>query len=581
MALNNNQDSIYQESALDATFRIHESDADSLFSTGSHHFNRDDQDEEDDRHNDMDDDHQTLLPLTHHDNSSSNSVFSFEAIPMIPLSQTQARGPELQKKVSFWNGLGLVVGLMIGSGLFSSPGPVLESSGAYGTALVVWLISGLLAMCGALCYAELGTMLPMNGGEAVYLGRAFGSLVSFMFEFVTIVIQKPGSLAIVCIVFGDYVSRIAYHTYFFNVPHDSDASVELADSVIPPFLPKLLAVVCLLVLTLVNALSVRAGIRVQDVLTVVKVLTAIVISVVGVVVLTNKGLVVGNSLQGDPFEGFGSISFGQFAVAFYSGLWAYEGWNNLNYVSGEMKDPHRDLPRVIIFGIPLVIFCYMLSNVAYLAALRPEVVMHTNTVAMDFGKKIFGPAGGIIFAVCVALSCFGSANASVFTGARIIYVSAKQGHIPSFFGKLSQSRQTPILALLLQACLTTVMIMIGSFRMLVNFYSLSAWIFYFLAVLSLLIFRYTEPDLKRPYRVWLSTPILFCMVALFLCTTPFIETPIESAIALGIVLLAIPIWLVHVKFRPWIARGWEHITSRIKGNRNRQGYHGMEMTEAD
>ncbi|KAI9469742.1 MAG: amino acid/polyamine transporter I [Benjaminiella poitrasii] len=476
---------------------------------------------------------------------------------MIPLSQTQARGPELQKKVSFVNGLGLVVGMMVGSGLFSSPGPVLESSGAYGTALIVWFISGLLALCGALCYAELGAMLPMNGGESVYLGRAFGSLVSFMFEFVSIIVQKPGSLAIVCIVFGEYVSRIAYHTYFFNVPHDSDASVELADSVIPPFLPKLLAVICLLVLSTVNAFSVRAGIRVQDVLSVVKILTAVVISVVGIVVLSKKGLVVGDSFQGEPFAGFSSISFGQFALAFYSGLWAYDGWNNLNYVSGEMKNPHRDLPRVIIFGIPLVITCYMLSNVAYLAALRPEVVMHTNTVSMDFGKKIFGPAGGIIFAVCVALSCFGSANASVFTGARIIYVSAKQGHIPSFFGKLSQTRQTPVLALILQAILTTIMIMIGSFRMLVNFYSFCAWIFYFLAVLSLLVFRYTEPDLKRPYRVWLSTPILFCIVALFLCTTPFIEAPIESAIALGIVLLAIPIWLIHVKFKSTICRCWE------------------------
>jgi hypothetical protein len=118
MALNNNQDRIYQESALDTTFRIHESDSDSLFSTGSHQFENEEHEQED-----RDDDHQTLLPLnTHHDNSSSNSVFSFETIPMIPLSQTQARGPELQKKVSFWNGLGLVVGLMIGSGLFSSPG---------------------------------------------------------------------------------------------------------------------------------------------------------------------------------------------------------------------------------------------------------------------------------------------------------------------------------------------------------------------------------------------------------------------------------------------------------------------------
>lgn len=130
--------------------------------------------------------------------------------------------------------------------------------------------------------------------------------------------------------FGDYVSRIAYHTYFFNVPHDSESSVELADSVIPKFLPKLLAVVCLMILTLINALSVRAGIRVQDILTVIKVLTAIVISVVGVVVLTNKGLVVGDSFDGEPFAGFTSITFGQFAIAFYSGT-TYLHWIRFSF----------------------------------------------------------------------------------------------------------------------------------------------------------------------------------------------------------------------------------------------------------
>ncbi|KAI8991458.1 amino acid/polyamine transporter I [Mycotypha africana] len=498
---------------------------------------------------------------------------------MIPLSQTQARGPELQKKVTFWNGLGLVVGMMIGSGLFSSPGPVLESSGAYGTALVIWFISGLIALSGALCYSELGTMLPQNGGESVYLGRAFGSLVSFMFEFFSIVVQKPGSLAIVCTVFGEYVSRIAYHTYFFHIPHDSDAAAQLADSIIPSFLPKLLAIVCLIVLTTINAFSVKAGVRVQDVLTLVKVLTAIVISIVGIIVLTNKNLVVGDSIHGDAFKNINSISFGQFGVAFYSALWAFDGWNNLNYVSGEMKDSHRDLPRVIIFGIPLVIVCYMLSNVAYLAALRPEVVMHTNTVSMDFGKKIFGPAGGIIFAVCVAFSCFGSANASVFTGARIIYVSAKQGHIPSLFGKLHQIRQTPIPALILQAILTTIMIMIGSFRVLINFYSYGAWIFHFLAVLCLLVLRYTEPDLQRPYHVWISTPILFCSIALFLCTAPLIEAPVESVIALGIILLAIPVWVVRVKFYSVISRGWDSIASCAGRYRRKREYREMEMTE--
>ncbi|CAO3637716.1 unnamed protein product [Cunninghamella blakesleeana] len=496
---------------------------------------------------------------------------------MIPLTQTQARGPELQKKVTFINGLGLVVGSMIGSGLFSSPGPVLEATQAPGTALLIWLIAGLLALSGALSYAELGAMLPMNGGESVYLGRAYGSLVAFVFEFITIMVQKPGSNAIVCIVLGEYISRIIFHTYFFQVPHDSDLAVELADAIIPDFLPKLIAILTLVIISILNSVSARAGIHVQDVLTMIKVLAAVVISITGVVLMA-KGTMEGNSFETVPFfDKIETVTFGQYTMALYSGLWAYDGWNNLNYVSGEMKNPHRDLPRVIFFGIPLVIVTYILANVAYLGVLRPQVVMHTNTVAMDFGKKVFGPTGGILFAVCVALSCFGTANASIFTGARIIYVSAKQGHLPSFLGKLNGNRHTPITAILLQLILTTLFILVGSFRVLVNFYSVCAWLFYFLAVFSLLIFRYKEPELKRPYRVWLSTPILFCLVALFLCTTPFIEAPLESLTAIGFLFISIPIWLVQIKYKSKIVSLWNGIIDKIKGNP--RGYQGMEMTE--
>ncbi|KAI8342113.1 amino acid/polyamine transporter I [Chlamydoabsidia padenii] len=501
-------------------------------------------------------DEQTLLPSARHPNRSTTSVFSFETIPMIPLTQTQARAPELQRKVSFINGLGLVIGSMIGSGLFSSPGAVLEATGAPGTALMIWLVAGLLALSGALCYAELGTIFTENGGEILYLGRAYGSMVAFVFEFVTITVQKPGSVAIICIVLGEYISRIIYHSYFFKVPHDSNAAVEIADSVIPDFLPKLVAFGALVLLSLLNAISTRAGIRVQDILTVLKILTAVIISVTGVVMLA-KGTMAGNTFQEEPlFGGLDKVNFGQYTMAFYSGLWAYDGWNSLNVVAGEMKDPHRDLPRVIYFGIPLVILSYLLANVAYLGVLRPQVLMHTNTVAMDFGKKVFGPIGGILFAVCVAMSCFGSANASIFTGSRIIYVSAKQGHLPAFFGKLNGSRQTPVMAVLLQLTLTTLFIWTGSFRALVKFYSVCAWLFHFLAVFSLLIFRYKEPELKRPFKVWLGTPILFCMVALFLFTTPFLEAPYESLSAIGFVLLAIPIWLINVKYRSAIVSYW-------------------------
>lgn len=173
---------------------------------------------------------------------------------------------------------------------------MLESSGSYGTALLIWFVSGLLALCGALCYAELGAMLPMNGGESVYLGKAYGPTLSVVFEFVSILIQKPASLAIICIVFGDYVSRAVYQ--------NSDA--------VPSYLPQVLAVSCLVFLTIVNGVSVSAGIHVQDVLTVIKVLTAVVISVIGII--SKEQMATTSS-----FEGLGSISFGQFTVAFYSG----------------------------------------------------------------------------------------------------------------------------------------------------------------------------------------------------------------------------------------------------------------------
>lgn len=506
---------------------------------------------------------QSFLPDAHHRDASVTSLFSLESIPMIPLSLSQARAPDLQKKVSLINGLGLVIGSMIGSGLFSSPGPVLEAVGAPGTSLVVWLASGLIAMMGALCYAELGSMLPMNGGETVYLNRAFGSLISFVFEFVTIVVQKPGSLAIVCVIFGEYVSRIIFHTYFFSTPHDTDAAVQLADSVIPAYLPKLIAIICVFLVSAINALSVKAGIRAQDILTILKLLAAAVIAIVGLVILGRDGSRGSHSFDGDLFSGYDQVSFGQYTLALYSGLWAYDGWNNLNYVSGEMKNPNRDLPRVIFIGIPTVILFYILANVAYLAVLPSNVIVHTNTVAMDFGKKLFGSVGGILFALCVALSCFGTANATVFTSSRIVFVSAKQGHIPAFFGKVSPARQTPQTAILLLAVLSIIMIVPGSFKTLVNFYSVCAWLFYFLAVLALIVLRFKEPELKRPYKTWLSTPILFCAIAIFLFVMPFVEAPWESFAALGFTALGVPVWLLRVKYGDSVQRFMEAMATRL------------------
>ncbi|KAL1924785.1 uncharacterized protein VTP21DRAFT_4439 [Calcarisporiella thermophila] len=468
-------------------------------------------------------------------NSSSLSLLEFnDSQLLIPLSMSEQRPVDLDRRLGFFSGLGLVIGLMIGSGIFASPGPVLAYSHAsVGVSLLVWIVGGLLAMTGAFSYVELGTTFPQSGGEALYLEKAFGGLPSFLFSFVAIVVLKPGSLAIITVVFAEYICRLIYHTAF-----DGDASD------IPEWTIKLLSILCILVLTVINAVGVKFATRTQDMFTILKLLAMLAIAITGIVVLA-RGSNSGNFTSGDIMGDWKSISFGDYALALYSALWSYDGWNNLNYVSGEMKDPARDLPRIIGFGIPLVIVCYIITNVAYYAVLPAAVVGKTTTIALEFGKTMFGPLGGVMFAICVALSCFGAANASVFTGARLIYVSARQGHIPSIFGKINAKRATPVAALILQMVLTIIMIVPGSFHTLVNLYGVTAWLFYFLTVVGLIYLRIRAPELKRSYRTWITTPLLFCLVAIFLLVMPFTSAPIESLIGLSLVLLGLPFYLLQ------------------------------------
>ncbi|KAG0051882.1 hypothetical protein BGZ90_006649, partial [Linnemannia elongata] len=470
------------------------------------------------------------LSQSHHHDTDTDTI----DVHIIPLSSSEAidrqRG-DLQKNVTFSNGLTLVVGVIIGSGIFASPGPVFAYSKSVGVSLIIWFVSGLLAFAGSLCYAELGSAMPSSGGgEHAYLNHAFGSLPAFLFSWSSIALLKPAGNAIICVVFAEYVVNI------------------VAQSSWDPTQPmrhwsnKLIAIACVLVLSGLNSISVSVGTRIQDVFTFIKVVTLLVIGIAGLVVLGQKSLSSHNFDHA--FEGTSQPSLGDIALGLYSGLWAYDGWNNLNYVSSEMKNPTRDLPRVIFAGVPIVIIFYLLANTAYYAVLPEEVVMNTNTVAIDFGKQMFGSTGGVLFAICVACSCFGAANGSIFTGARVIYASAREGYLPKMFGKVSEKRRTPVAALGLQAVMTTIMILGGTFSTLVNFYSVAAWLFYLSSILGLLYLRYHEPNLKRPFKVWMVVPILFTFFGLFLFLMPFVRAPLESCLSMVIVLSGLPLWVV-------------------------------------
>ncbi|KAK7414677.1 hypothetical protein QQX98_006445 [Neonectria punicea] len=473
---------------------------------------------------------------------------------------------EKHKTLTYLNGLSLIVGLIIGSGIFSSPGQVSAKIGSPGAALVVWVIAGILAWTGAASYAELGGAIPLNGGAQVYLAKTFGELSGFLFTWVAMLVLKPGSSAIIAIIMGEYLVRA------FIGP---DAET------ISPWFSKGVALVGVAMVTFLNCVSTRVGTRVNDMLMFMKFVALLGVTVTGVVVA-----ITGKTWKGKADDGWKSHAWFEntstdmsaWALALYAGLWAFDGWDNTNYVVGEFRNPSRDLPRVIHTAMPLVILSYVLANVAYFLVLPFDSMGGSNTVAVMFGSQVFGPTGSLILALIVSASCFGALNSSTFTSSRLAYVAGKEGYIPTVFGTLGVGNNedqglstqrtrgwfskkmrrmfgdedtglfyTPVYALILNSVLTAAYCVVGEFSTLVTFYGVAGYTFYFLTVLGLIVLRVREPELERPYKTWLTTPIIFCCVSLFLLSRAVFAQPIQTLTVVIFVVAGIPVyfWRIH------------------------------------
>jgi len=269
-------------------------------------------------------------------------------------------------------------------------------------------------------------------------------------------------------------------------------------------------------------------------------------------------------------------------LAIYSGLWAFDGWDQANFVGGEINNPEKNIPRAIHSSMIIVTLLFLLANLSYFVVLDKDLVGLSNTVAMDFGRALFGPIGGSVFAFMVAFSCFGALNGSFFTSSRLVYAAGRERYLPAIFGRLHTTRQTPLNAALLQSAITIAFIMIGSgFRSLINFSVVASWAFYLLTVLGLVILRIKEPTLERPYKTWIITPLIFCGVALFLLCMPITAAPREAGAVLGFVVTGIPVYyltqakeeqqsrvtswfsslLARLQRRPRAADGWEAVAT--------------------
>uniref|UniRef100_A0A3P8RVM1 b(0,+)-type amino acid transporter 1 n=1 Tax=Amphiprion percula TaxID=161767 RepID=A0A3P8RVM1_AMPPE len=408
----------------------------------------------------------------------------------------------LQKEVGLLSGICLIVGTMIGSGIFISPKSVLLYSGAVGPCLLIWAACGVLATLGALCYAELGTMITKSGAEYFYFMEAFGPLVAYLYSWTTVMVLKPSSFAIITLSFAEYASTPFY-----------------AGCTPPPLVTKCLSAAAIFLIVGINCLSVKLASYVQNFFTAAKLVIILVIVGAGIVLLAQ-----GNTENfSNSFDG-ASPSFGAIGLAFYNGLWAYDGWNQLNFITEELKDPYRNLPLAIIIGIPLVSVCYVLVNVSYFTVMTTTELLQSQAVAVTFGDRVLYPVAWMI-PLFVVFSTFGSANGSCFTAGRLAYVAAREGHIVKIISYIDVKLYTPSPALIFNGIIAIFYIIPADINTLINYFSFAQWAFYGLAALSLIVMRFTRKDLHRPLKVPIVLPVIVVLISCYLVIAPIIDKP--------------------------------------------------------
>ena len=475
-------------------------------------------------------------------NDSEEEPFVGDDIALIKkssnYSQDEKHSMRLKRELNFLHGISIVVGIVIGAGIFATPSVILKHSGSVGVSFLIWLACGILSILTALCYIELGCMIGKSGSEYAYLREAFGSTASYVWFFAMAFILKPASNSMVSMVMGHYIIEAFY-------PECSYADRESH--------AKILALLALAIIGAINSLSVRLSANVTVVFTGAKLVGVIIISLVGIIRL----------FQGHTFafqHAFSgrNVDFTDIGYSFYGGLFAFDGWHNINMALEELKNPRKNLRLCLICGLFLITTCYLTVNVGYLTVMTPGEMIASSAVAANVSNRLFGAVKWII-PIIVACSCFGSMNGGAFATSRLFYVAARSKEMPIVCAMIHRKWRTPIPAVLINTILSMAMLApkTSNFASLLKYNGFLSWLFYGVTIFALLWLRYTKASMKRPYKVFIGIPILVLVVCLYLFVSAVARHVLQSCIALLIVLCSVPIHLVFVRYKlapKWMER---------------------------
>lgn len=442
---------------------------------------------------------------------------------------------KLVRGLTLMDASSIVIGTVIGTGIFIVPAYMAQAVGSPFRVFAVWIFAGFLSLAGALTYAELGTAFPAAGGEYVYIREAYGPLFGFMYGWTYFLVGKTGSLATLATGFALYLSDLlplqkTYFRYeydFFGHP----AALILSHQVLVA-----IGVICFL--SIVNVFGVVTGGRLQSFLTALKV--GVILLLVALGVIAGHGSVSNFTTHLSPMARSGVLSL--FGVAMVKALWAYDGWNNCNMVAGEIKNPQRNIPLSLIAGTGGVMILYLLANLVYFYILPIDRIAGSPKVAADVARTFLGNSGATFVVVAVLISTFAAINGSILSGARIYFAMAEDKLFFTRVAEVHPKYRTPVFSIAVQAVWASLLTLTGTYDQLLTYVIFAEWILYALGTGSVFILRRKYPTLDRPYKTWgyPGIPLLFVVVAIFLLANTIITDAKDSLMGLFLIALGLP-----------------------------------------